>query len=586
MMLPNWQQQIHLAQLSRQSGAPHHHARAAAAISRGVAPPAGLALHDISMYSNAATSAATLRNYRGAHTRMESSDAEQVERVQGTDNKEKRQDWAALDMGGQGLRNLSISLFNYQFLDKLYINHNRLTTLPAAIGKLNQLSILDLSGNLLSALPAEIGLIVNLKMLLLFDNNIHVLPPELGLLYKLDVLGIEGNPLPESTKTLMAKEGTKGVVVDLRDNSPVPANPPPPRDWIVLEEKDPDKDAAEEGIFTVATYNILCDKYAYGSLYGYTPSWALVWEYRRETIKQEIMEYDADILCVQEVDAATYDDFLLPIFEPKGYQGFFWPKTRAKTMSESERQRVDGCVTLFKTSSFKLLEQHPIEFNQLALKKEDFKKCPDIYNRVMTRDHIAIVCFLEHVKTGNRLILANAHLHWDPLDCDVKLVQTGLMLEELERLSEKFVKVPFFADSKMRTPYPAGNKIPLMICGDFNSTPDSGVYQLLSQGSIPGDHPDMQGYTYGKYTEVGINHRFPMKSSYSHIGELSFTNRTPGFTGAIDYLWYSTSCLNVMGLIGEVDKEYMSKVVGFPNAHFPSDHISIFAQLQFRKNNN
>lgn len=46
-------------------------------------------------------------------------------------------------------------------------------------------------------------------------------------------------------------------------------------------------------------YNILADPYATPQMYGYTPSWALTWEYRKELILQEILAYSADIICLQ-----------------------------------------------------------------------------------------------------------------------------------------------------------------------------------------------------------------------------------------------------------------------------------------------
>jgi len=51
--------------------------------------------------------------------------------------------------------------------------------------------------------------------------------------------------------------------------------------------------------FTVFSYNILAEKYATPQMYGYTPSWALSWEYRKELILQEILAYSADIVCLQ-----------------------------------------------------------------------------------------------------------------------------------------------------------------------------------------------------------------------------------------------------------------------------------------------
>ncbi|KAK9366937.1 Endonuclease/exonuclease/phosphatase [Lipomyces kononenkoae] len=591
MVSTHWQQQIHLAQLSRQSSSPHHHARAAATLSRGGgSQPPGQALQSPGNLLNGSQNGQNTPFKVLGVRRLEGAEGEGLERVQSEKPKDGRQDWAALDLGGQGIRNLNLALFNYQFLDKLYINHNRLTSLPGAVCKLGQLTILDVSGNLLMALPPEIGLMKNLRMFLVIDNNIQNLPPEMGMLYRLEVLGIDGNPLPDSIKNLMAKDGTRGVIGELRDNGPVPV-PPTARDWIVLEDKEPEKDSAEEGIFSVVSYNILHDRYT--RVYGYTPVWALQWDYRRESVKQEIISYDADIMCLQEIDLATVEDFLsLPEFSEKEYTGFHWPKSRAKTMSEAERKKVDGCAIFYKESVFKLIDQQPIEFQHVAMNsgllvadKDSLKNYPDIFNRVATKDHIAIVCFLEHQKTGNRLMVVNAHIEWDPIHKDVKLVQAGLLLGELQVMAEKFAKLPLPDDSPMKGQYTSGKKIPMLICCDFNSTPDSVVYQLLSKGFIPGEHSDFQGYKYGKFTENGISHPFGLKSSYANIGELPFTNCTPTFTDVVDYIWYTTNSFTVTGLLGEPDKEYVSKVIGFPNAHFPSDHISLLSQFQFKKVN-
>lgn len=46
-------------------------------------------------------------------------------------------------------------------------------------------------------------------------------------------------------------------------------------------------------------YNVLCDKYATRQLYGYCPSWALNWDYRKKAIIQEILSCNADIISLQ-----------------------------------------------------------------------------------------------------------------------------------------------------------------------------------------------------------------------------------------------------------------------------------------------
>jgi len=53
---------------------------------------------------------------------------------------------------------------------------NRLTALPAEIGCLLSLKVLDLRGNALRTLPEEIGGLVKLEKLLLAQNELRALP--------------------------------------------------------------------------------------------------------------------------------------------------------------------------------------------------------------------------------------------------------------------------------------------------------------------------------------------------------------------------------------------------------------------------
>lgn len=101
---------------------------------------------------------------------------------------------------------------------------------------------------------------------------------------------------------------------------------------------------------TALSYNILCDKYCTQSQYGYTPSGALAWEQRRETILAELRERDADILCLQEIDQGSFNDFFRPSLAHNDYKGMFWTKTRARTMGEKEAKAVDGCAIFYKHS--------------------------------------------------------------------------------------------------------------------------------------------------------------------------------------------------------------------------------------------
>ncbi|KAI9137825.1 Endonuclease/exonuclease/phosphatase [Paraphysoderma sedebokerense] len=484
--------------------------------------------------------------------------------------KESESRWTTLDIGGMGIKSLSQELFRYNFLTTLYLNHNNLTFIPPEISKLRALVLLDVSGNKLTSLPPEIGLLASLQSLLFFDNGISTLPWQVGNLYQCECLGMEGNPMTDPIVSLMQKEGTSAVITYLRDHAPIPTGPKE-REWIIMETEVPTAPSETCAIFC---YNILSEKYASPKMYGYTPSWALSWETRRENVKSEIIAFSPDIICLQEVEMCQYDDYFKPrMMEEGGYDSVFWPKSRARTMTEWERKSVDGCATFFRTSRYTLIEKHLIEFNQIALRRPDFHKSEDVYNRLMTKDNIAVVTLLENKETGTRMLVANCHIHWDPTYRDVKLVQVAMLMEELEKLALEYSP----SDSDVN--YTGPIRLPTLICGDFNSTPDSGVYELLSHGTVPQDHDDFGSFTYGPYTTEGLSHKLSLKSSYQDV-KLEFTNFTPTFSGVIDYIWYTNNTMNVIGLLGGIDKSYTDKCVGFPNAHFPSDHIPILAEFR------
>jgi CCR4-NOT transcription complex subunit 6 len=191
----HWQQQLQLYADYRQGGAQSHkHSRKGAAL---------------------------LTKGPTTQPQAEDSGGEQVERNRViVAPEEPRQDWDGMDMSGQGLRTLSMRLFqDYSFLTRLYVDGNRLSSLPFAISSLRSLTHLQASNNQIRELPETIGMLTRLEQLLLFDNQIRMLPPEIGYLYRLETLGIEGNPLDEETKEFLIRNGTAALVAHMRDNA-------------------------------------------------------------------------------------------------------------------------------------------------------------------------------------------------------------------------------------------------------------------------------------------------------------------------------------------------------------------------------
>ncbi|XP_055645425.1 CCR4-NOT transcription complex subunit 6-like [Toxorhynchites rutilus septentrionalis] len=500
----------------------------------------------------------------------------------------KSNNWHGVEITGS-VRNLSPTLWNFNHLTELYLNDNCLMRLPHQIGHLQNLRSLDLSSNKLRSLPAELGELIHLRELLLNNNLLRVLPYELGKLFHLHVLGLHGNPLGKDVMSIYNEpNGTQKLLTYMLDNLTVSIIPPPARPWIPLARPNRSRGAL---IFTVMCYNVLCDKYATRQMYGYCPSWALTWEYRKKAILDEIRHFAADIINLQEVETEQYFNFFKPELKNDGYESIFSPKSRAKTMAESDRKYVDGCAIFYRSSKFSLIKEHLIEFNQLAMANAEGSD--NMLNRVMPKDNIGLAALLkvkenawegvtpEQAAISQPLLVCTAHIHWDPEFCDVKLIQTMMLGNELKTILDE-------ASHSFRPGHKFDN-VQLLLCGDFNSLPNSGVIEFLSAGRVSMDHPDFKELGYKSClqrisncdTPNEFTHSFKLASAYSE-DIMPYTNYTFDFKGIIDYIFYSKQGIIPLGLLGPMSADWMreNKVIGCPHPHIPSDHFSLLVELE------
>ncbi|GAB1609975.1 CCR4-NOT transcription complex subunit 6-like isoform X2, partial [Argonauta hians] len=498
----------------------------------------------------------------------------------------KKSEWYELEISGP-VRNLCPKLWSLRHLTTLYLNDNHLLRIPPDISKLTNLTYLDLSSNKLRSLPSELGDLSLMRQLLLNNNFLRNLPFELGKLFQLQTLGLQGNPLSaDILNRYNEPNGTQKLLSYMLDHLALNVTQPPQRQWIPVQQS-----TRPTGAFTVMCYNVLCDKYCTRQLYGYCPTWALNWEYRKKGIMDEIKLYRADIISLQEVETDQFYNFFLPELKREGYNGIFSPKSRARTMSEQERKHVDGCAIFFKEVKFHLIKEYLIEFNQLAMANAEGND--EMLNRVMTKDNIGLAALLEFKEAGlpndrlrgQPLLVATAHIHWDPEFSDVKLIQTMMLMWELKQSIEDMCR----GYSLATNPTIDCNAIPLLLCGDLNSLPNSGVVEYLSTGKVAADHQDFKDYAYRSSlrkistsdSKDTLGHNFRLCRAYQG-DTMPFTNYTYDFKGVIDYIFYSRDHMNLLGLLGPLDVEWFldNKVAGCPHPHIPSDHFSLFVELE------
>lgn len=238
-------------------------------------------------------------------------------------------------------------------------------------------------------------------------------------------------------------------------------------------------------------------------------------------------------------------------------------------------------------------------------------------------------------KKRRQIVVCNTHIHWDPECCDVKLVQTILLMNELEsiakhhgiklRQEEKQHELPdelfnnqtkqstitttaatetttTTSGDKLQQMHDDDDMLPLILLGDFNSLPDSGVTEFLIDGHINSLHEDFRDHKYSSCsnsvaipnvvnttagsaesmsTVLNYNHPFNLASAYKK-DIMPYTNYTPQFKAIIDYIFYSQNSIQLLGVLGALDKNWFkgNRIKGLPHVNFPSDHLPLLAKFK------
>ncbi|XP_020578626.1 carbon catabolite repressor protein 4 homolog 1-like [Phalaenopsis equestris] len=356
-----------------------------------------------------------------------------------------------------------------------------------------------------------------------------------------------------------------------------------------------DGHSSSSGTFKVLSYNILADQKATSDLYGYCPSWALAWPYRRQNLLKEIIGYRADIVCLQEVQSDHFEEFFSPDLDKHGYQALYKRKTTEAYNGNSDI--IDGCATFFRRDRFSLVKKYEFEFKRAAQSLIDAVIQPGqkqlALNRLI-RDNIALILVLEE-KLSNHgidsrsqrqlLCVTNTHLDVHPDHKDVKLWQMNTLLKGLE-------KIALSAD------------IPMLVCGDFNSLPGSASHALLATGKVDQLHPDLGVDPLGILRPSNkLNHQLALVSAYSTFARMVgvdrnlewlrrvmdpttneplYTNYTRDFIGTVDYIFYTAGSLTVESLLELLDEDRLRKEIALPSTVWSSDHIALLAEFRWK----
>jgi mRNA deadenylase 3'-5' endonuclease subunit Ccr4 len=201
--------------------------------------------------------------------------------------------------------------------------------------------------------------------------------------------------------------------------------------------------------FVVASWNILATAYIRREWYPRTPRRFLDPSWRLPAVAKHALALDADILCLQEVEASAYDA-IDRVLAPAGYAGSHAPKGNG---------RPDGCAIFFRRGRFNLEHTSRLAYS-------DGAGGPD-------SGHILQLLILE--QDGRRLALGNTHLKWDPPGAEAS-----------SRWGYRQAKLAVAALDE------AAGSADRILCGDLNVTPESDVAALLTEAGFDYAHRGLQ----------------------------------------------------------------------------------------------
>lgn len=244
----------------------------------------------------------------------------------------------------------------------------------------------------------------------------------------------------------------------------IPSLPTGPKDGLTTDGSIHNETRHLDGLpVKILSYNILAQSLIRRKLFP-TNGNALKWTYRSKVMLHELKHYDADILCLQEVDHIQYHSFWSKEFEKMGYLSKFY-RSAIKN---------HGLAIVYRASLFVCKHQSFINYD-----KERASGLP--FPRTITQN----VGFLIHfefkqeildkypcLKQKNGLIIGTTHMFWHPFGTFERTRQAYLVLSKFREFQNVLTSLGY-------------NKgFYSFFAGDFNSQPFDSPYLSITAKPI------------------------------------------------------------------------------------------------------
>jgi mRNA deadenylase 3'-5' endonuclease subunit Ccr4 len=254
------------------------------------------------------------------------------------------------------------------------------------------------------------------------------------------------------------------------------------------------RDTAPADELRVLSYNLLADLYASREvdqevMYNHCPVQFLARRRRMPLLLYEMLVYQPDVICLQEVDASIFSGLFRPCLESQGYQGYY---------SNKASVQLEGCAMFWSLRRFEPVDDLAMQVFSLG---DLFHKCKgsnqlcrwdslDDIDRLLDsneelsqviREKVGQVVQVAELRLRStsrsdqdhptRIVVGNTHLFYHPLADHIRAMQAWIVCRQMDIVRRQH-----------------GASCPLLLCGDFNSGPLSGAVHLLLERRVGPEH--------------------------------------------------------------------------------------------------
>ncbi|KAK9249058.1 Endonuclease/exonuclease/phosphatase [Lipomyces tetrasporus] len=204
----------------------------------------------------------------------------------------------------------------------------------------------------------------------------------------------------------------------------------------------------------IMTYNVLGQALIRRKLFP-TNGDALKWRWRSKMLLAELTYYDADIMCLQEVDLAHMDTFYGPELRRLGYE-FVFHRGEGKN---------HGLALCWKTSLCSLVRSASVDYDKdNGYDPADVDARPTI-PQARTRNVACLVGLKFNRPDTAGLVVGTTHLFWHPHGTFERTRQAAVLVRNAKTFAAEI----------------DGGRWPVFLAGDFNSLPFDSPYLWLTK---------------------------------------------------------------------------------------------------------